>query len=54
MIYNDLLTLRIKVELTEGENDHWLFLTIKVSFSVMSDNQSNKLINVYIAHRRHV
>ena len=28
MIYYDLPTLRIKVELTEGENDPWLFLTI--------------------------
>ncbi|KAM7385542.1 hypothetical protein PAMP_001623 [Pampus punctatissimus] len=34
MIYYDLPTLRIKVELTEGENDPWLVLTITLSFSI--------------------
>ena len=40
MIYYDLLTLRIKVELTEGENDPRLFLTVTVSLSMLKVRQS--------------
>lgn len=40
MIYYDPLPLRTKVELTEGENDLWLFLTLTVSFAIIKVRQS--------------
>lgn len=46
MIYYDLPTLRIKVELTGGENDPLLFLTIKLFFSVDKVRQSMHSIDI--------